>query len=182
MNAEKDFSKYQKDTVVSADAIAHLTELAQQFDREKDKLAAMKEAVAEQTKVCLRMEFQTLPDQMKLCRQKKITTDDGRVVSVDPIYKCKIRKGMVDAAIDWLARHGEAGSIKYRVGRAFSMKEQKRAQAMASRIRGQGVDPIVEKKVEPSTLKRIFREIFEDGRGMPEHLFETEVLERASVK
>jgi hypothetical protein len=179
---DKDFSRYQKDAPVSADALANLTALAQQFDAEKRKLEEMRAEAAEQQKLCLRIEFSDLPKQMRLCRQKKITTDDGRTIEVAPVYKCKIREGMTEAALDWLARHGEAGSIKYRVGRAFSMKEQRRAQAMASRIRGQGVDPIVEKKVEPSTLKRIYRERVEEGLAMPQHLFEFEVLERASVK
>jgi len=179
---DKDFSKYQKDAPVSADALAHLTELAQQFDAEKAKLEEMKADLAEQQKLCLRMEFSDLPKQMKICRQKKITTDDGREVKVDPVYKCKVREGMMEKALDWLAKHGEAASIKYRVGRSFSMTEHRRAQAMASRIRGQGVEPVVEKKVEPSTLKRIYRERAEDGLTMPSEFFEFEVLERASVK
>lgn len=179
---DKDFSKYQKDAPVSADALANLTALAQEFDAAKRKLEEMKAEVAEQQKVCLRLEFSDLPKQMKLCRQKRIVTDDGREVKVEPVYKCKVREGMTEAALDWLAKHGEAASIKYRVGRSFSMKEHRRAQAMASRIRGQGVEPVVEKKVEPSTLKRIYRERVEGGFSMPSDLFEFEVLERASVK
>lgn len=179
---DKDFSRYQKDAPVSADALAHLTDLAQQFDAERRKLDELKAQVTEQQGVCLRLEFGDIPKQMKRCRQKRIITDDGREVKVEPIYKCKVREGRTESALDWLAKHGEAGSIKYRVGRAFSMMEHRRAQAMASRIRGQGVDPIVEKRVEPSTLKRIYRERVEAGLAMPKDLFEFEVLERASVK
>lgn len=183
MNAQKDFSKHQPDAAgPTADALARLTELAQQFDAEKTKLEAMRAAVTEQQKKVDRLEIVEIPKQMRLCRQRKLTTDDGRVVSIEDVYTCKIRSGKTDEALEWLARHGHAGAIKYRVGRRFSMMEQRRAQAMAARIRGQGIDPDVEKKIESSTLRRIWRELAEEGKGLPEHLFEADKIEKARVK
>ena len=176
----ENFEQYQ--TSATPNELAELTHLAEHYDDERAKLASMREEVTAQQSVVDRMKWKTIPDQMRLCRQKKITTDTGQVIEVSPTYTCKIREGMAEAAIKWAQENGEAANVKHLVGRAFGMKENEQAEALIARLREDGGEVLVDRKIESSTLKRIYRERSEEGLGMPKEIFETSIKQQASIK
>jgi hypothetical protein len=62
------------------------------------------------------------------------------------------------------------------------MAEDAEAAALLERLRAEGGDVVVDRKVESATLRRIWRERCEEGLGMPDDLFDAGSIDKARVK
>lgn len=98
---------------------------------------------------------------------------DGTVLEVNKKYSCTLPKDPAkkEAAYKWL-RDNELGDIiKNEVAVTFGVGEDNKAEQLLNLAAKEGYEPQQKSKVEPMTLKALFRERIEAGLDMPSDLF-----------
>ena len=98
---------------------------------------------------------------------------DGTVLEVNKKYSCTLPKDSEkkEAAYKWLREQGLGDIIKNEVAVTFGRGEDNKAEQLLSLAASQGFEPQQKSKVEPMTLKALFRERVEAGLDMPSDLF-----------
>jgi len=98
---------------------------------------------------------------------------DGTVLEVNKKYSCTIPKDPAkkEAAYQWLREQGLGDIIKNEVAVTFGRGEDNKAEQLLSLAAKEGYEPVQKSKVEPMTLKALYRERVEAGLDMPSDLF-----------
>ena len=98
---------------------------------------------------------------------------DGTVLEVNKKYSCTVPKDpqKKEAAYKWLRDNGLGDLIKNEVAVTFGKGEDNKAEQLLNLAAEQGYEPQQKSKVEPMTLKALFRERVEAGLDMPSDLF-----------
>lgn len=104
---------------------------------------------------------------------KSLKLADGTVLDVNKKYSCTIPKDPAkkEAAYQWLREQGLADIIKNEVAVTFGRGEENKAEHLLSLAAKEGYEPVQKSKVEPMTLKALYRERVEAGLDMPSDLF-----------
>lgn len=106
---------------------------------------------------------------------------DGSGVDVKKTYSCTIKKDSVDAAYTWLRDQGLGDIIKNEVSVVFGKGEDTRANELLDLAEQEGYQPNQKQKVEPMTLKALYRERIEAGLDMPSDFFHTFVKDQTKI-
>ena len=106
---------------------------------------------------------------------------DGSGVDVKKTYSCTIKKDSVDAAYTWLRDQGLGDIIKNEVSVVFGKGEDTRANELLDLAEQEGYQPNQKQKVEPMTLKALYRERIEAGLDMPSEFFHTFVKDQTKI-
>lgn len=122
-----------------------------------------------------------LPAAMTELGLNSVELKDGSKVSVKPFYGASINKENLDQAFDWLNSGGFGDLIKNVVTASFNRGEEKDAQSLAEELEGVGLRVNTKKWVEPMTLKAFVREQVEEGKDLPQDLFNVFIGEKASI-
>jgi hypothetical protein len=112
----------------------------------------------------------------------EITLSDGSKVSVKKFYSCTIPADKTPLALEWLRDNGHDGLIKHRVTIDFTRDKDDQALVLKEELEDRGLYPSDKEWVEPSTLRGFAREQIEDGRNLPDTLFNLFIGERATIK
>ena len=96
---------------------------------------------------------------------------DGSAVEVKPVYGASIPVAKKEEAFTWLRNNGLGDLIKNEVTVSFGRGEDNKAAEYADLARGQGLEPTQKLKVEPMTLKALFRERSENNEELPSEHF-----------
>ncbi|MHA2122784.1 MAG: gp33 family protein [Promethearchaeota archaeon] len=104
---------------------------------------------------------------------KSLKLADGTVLEVNKKYSCTIPKDPAkkEAAYKWLREQGLGDLIKNEVAVTFGRGEDNKADELLSLAASKGFEPQQKSKVEPMTLKALYRERVEAGLDMPSDLF-----------
>ena len=103
---------------------------------------------------------------------------DGSGVEVKKAYSCTVKKDSVESAYGWLRDNGLGDLIKNEVAVQFGKGEDTRANDLLELAVQEGFEPSQKQKVEPMTLKALFRERIEAGLDMPSDFFHTFVKDQ----
>jgi len=106
---------------------------------------------------------------------------DGSAVDVKKTYSCTIKKDSLDAAYTWLRDQGLGDIIKNEVSVVFGKGEDTRANNLLDLAVQEGYEPSQKQKVEPMTLKALYRERVEAGLDMPSEFFHTFVKDQTKI-
>ena len=106
---------------------------------------------------------------------------DGSAVEVKKVYNCTIRKDNIDSAYTWLRENGLGDIIKNEVSVQFGKGEDNKAQLLLDLAVSNGYEPQQKTKVEPMTLKALFRERVEAGLDMPSESFSVFVKDQTKI-
>ena len=106
---------------------------------------------------------------------------DGSAVDVKKTYSCTIKKDSLDAAYTWLRDQGLGDIIKNEVSVVFGKGEDTRANNLLDLAVQEGYEPSQKQKVEPMTLKALYRERIEAGLDMPSEFFHTFVKDQTKI-
>ena len=82
---------------------------------------------------------------------------DGSAVEVRKSYSCTIKKDGADAAYQWLRENGLEDLIKNEVFVTFGKGEDNKAEQLLGLAEQEGFEPQQKSKVEPMTLKALYR-------------------------
>jgi hypothetical protein len=98
---------------------------------------------------------------------------DGTVLEVNKKYSCTLPKDpqKKEAAYKWLREQGLGDIIKNEVAVTFGRGEDNKAEQLLDLAAKEGYEPVQKSKVEPMTLKALYRERVEAGLDMPSDLF-----------
>ena len=106
---------------------------------------------------------------------------DGSSVEVMKSYNCTIRKDMMDSAYRWLRANELGDLIKNTVSVQFGTGEDTKAEQLLDLAVSNGYEPQQHSKVEPMTLKALYRERIEAGLDMPSESFNLFVKDKTKI-
>ena len=106
---------------------------------------------------------------------------DGSSVDIRKSYNCTIKKDQVESAFQWLRDNGLGDIIKNEVAVQFGKGEDNKAEQLLGLAVREGYEPSQKQKVEPMTLKALFRERIEAGLDMPSEFFNTFVKDQTKI-
>ena len=106
---------------------------------------------------------------------------DGSGVEVRKSYSCTVKKDSVESAYTWLRENGLGDLIKNEVAVQFGKGEDNKAVELLDLAAQEGYEPTQKQKVEPMTLKALFRERIEAGLDMPSDFFHTFVKDQTKI-
>lgn len=117
---------------------------------------------------------QQIPELMDSIGMEKFSTKTGLNIAVRESIRASLGSGTEkERNIKWLEENGHEAVVKMAVVVPFGRGEEQRSQAaaLAKRLEGEGLDANFERKVEPSTLSSLIRELLEQGQPVPEEAF-----------
>ena len=106
---------------------------------------------------------------------------DGSSVDIKKSYNCTIKKDQVESAFKWLRDNGLGDLIKNEVAVQFGKGEDNKAEQLLGLAVQEGYEPSQKQKVEPMTLKALFRERIEAGLDMPSQFFNVFVKDQTKI-
>ena len=106
---------------------------------------------------------------------------DGSSVDIRKSYNCTIKKDQVESAFKWLRDNGLGDLIKNEVAVQFGKGEDNKAEQLLGLAVREGYEPSQKQKVEPMTLKALYRERIEAGLDMPSEFFNTFVKDQTKI-
>ena len=106
---------------------------------------------------------------------------DGSGVDVKKTYSCTIPKDNLESAYQWLRDQGLGDIIKNEVSVVFGRGEDTRANELLDLAEQEGYQPNQKQKVEPMTLKALYRERIEAGLNMPSEFFNTFIKDQTKI-
>ena len=106
---------------------------------------------------------------------------DGSSVDIRKSYNCTIKKDQVESAFEWLRNNGLGDLIKNEVAVQFGKGEDNKAEQLLGLAGREGYEPSQKQKVEPMTLKALYRERIEAGLDMPSEFFNTFVKDQTKI-
>ena len=106
---------------------------------------------------------------------------DGSSVDIRKSYNCTIKKDQVESAFQWLRDNGLGDIIKNEVAVQFGKGEDNKAEQLLGLAVREGYEPSQKQKVEPMTLKALYRERIEAGLDMPSEFFNTFVKDQTKI-
>ena len=87
----------------------------------------------------------------------------------------------MELAYNWLRENGLGDIIKNEVAVQFGKGEDNKAEQLLSLAEQEGYEPTQKQKVEPMTLKALFRERVEAGLDMPSQLFNVFIKDQTKI-
>ena len=87
----------------------------------------------------------------------------------------------MESAFEWLRNNGLGDIIKNEVAVQFGKGEDNKAEQLLSLAEQEGYEPQQKQKVEPMTLKALYRERVEAGLDMPSEFFHTFVKDQTKI-
>jgi len=106
---------------------------------------------------------------------------DGSGVEVKKTYSCTVKKDSVESAYNWLRENELGDLIKNEVAVQFGKGEDNKAEQLLDLAVQEGFEPSQKQKVEPMTLKALYRERIEAGLDMPSEFFHTFVKDQTKI-
>ena len=106
---------------------------------------------------------------------------DGSSIDIRKSYNCTIKKDQVESAFKWLRDNGLGDLIKNEVAVQFGKGEDNKAEQLLGLAVREGYEPSQKQKVEPMTLKALYRERIEAGLDMPSEFFNTFVKDQTKI-
>ena len=147
-----------------SDQVVKLKELEDSLEKKEKELKELKRHID-------LVSGEVIPTMMQEMNISTLKLADGSSVEVKPVYGASITVANKEAAYTWLRENGLGDLIKNEITVSFGRGEDDKATQYASLAEGQGYQPQQKLKVEPMTLKALYRERVESGDDLPSEHF-----------
>ena len=114
---------------------------------------------------------EVIPEIMESMKLKTLKLQDGSAIEVKEVYSATIPVAQKENAFKWLRDNDLGDLIKNEVTVSFGRGEDDKASTYANLAESQGYQPQQKLKVEPMTLKALYRERVESGGDLPSEHF-----------
>lgn len=154
----------------SEDKLTRLRQLGEEMLRREaavkdaeEKLQAAKMALSDLTEI-------SIPRIMQDIGLEAVTLQNGRELGLNDVLSANISAERADPAHRWLEENGQGGLIKRRVVVSFSREQESQAKKLIANLNKYKTPMpyVVDRKVEPQTLKKAVKEMKEAGTLTPE--------------
>ena len=147
-----------------SDLVIQLQKLEDEVKNDEERLKLKKQKIDKISGV-------VIPEIMESMKLKTMKLADGSGIEVKEIYSATIPVAQKESAYNWLRENGLGDLIKNEITVSFGRGEDNKASEYANLARGRGYQPMQKLKVEPMTLKALFRERSEKNLDMPSEHF-----------
>ena len=144
--------------------VLHLQKLEGEIIKEETLLKQKKERAD-------KISAEVIPEIMESMKLKTLKLQDGSAIEVKEIYSATIPVANREGAYQWLRENDLGDLIKNEITVSFGRGEDNKAAGYADFAKGQGYQPSQKLKVEPMTLKALYRERVEAKQDLPSEHF-----------
>ena len=128
-----------------------------------------------------------IPELMASIKSKSWETEDGIKVEIEREWKCRLPKEDEERrakAIAWMDANGYGSLVNRKYVIEFTKDQEARARKVkANLLRYKDALPMEEiLDVHPSTLAKMVREVYAEGKELPEEVFKPYESKRAKIK
>ena len=175
-----DFEQDQQDIIEKADikTLSHYCLMLQNYEDQIGNLEKDLKSVKEQAD---KISSEVIPNLLAEQGLSSLKLADGSSVDVRKSYNCTIKKDQMGLAYNWLRENGLGDIIKNEVAVQFGKGEDNKAEQLLSLAEQEGYEPTQKQKVEPMTLKALFRERVEAGLDMPSQFFNIFIKDQTKI-
>jgi len=148
---------------VNVDKLVDLEEQIKRSEEHTKNLQSMRDKISSEV----------IPNILAEQGLQSLKLADGTVLEVNKKYSCTLPKDLEkrEAAYKWLREQGLGDIIKNEVAVTFGRGEDNKAEQLLNLAASNGFEPQQKSKVEPMTLKALYRERVEAGLDMPSDIF-----------
>jgi len=161
--------------------IQTLASYCQELQAHQEKIESLEAEVKEYKEKADKISSEIIPNLLAEQGLASLKLADGSGVEVKKTYSCTVKKDSVESAYEWLRNNGLGDLIKNEVAVQFGKGEDTRANDLLELAVQEGFEPSQKQKVEPMTLKALFRERIEAGLDMPSDYFHTFVKDQTKI-
>ena len=178
--ADINFEEDQQDLIEKTDiqtlaSFCHeLAELERMIGNYEDQIKTYKEKAD-------KISSEIIPNMLAEQGLSSLKLADGSSIDVRKSYNCTIKKDQMELAYNWLRENGLGDIIKNEVAVQFGKGEDNKAEQLLTLAEQEGYEPTQKQKVEPMTLKALFRERVEAGLDMPSQLFNVFIKDQTKI-
>ena len=175
-----DFEEDQQQVLEKTD-INTLASYCQELQQVEDHIALLEKEVKTQKEKADKIGSEIIPNLLAEQGLSSLKLADGSSVDIRKSYNCTIKKDQVESAFQWLRDNGLGDLIKNEVAVQFGKGEDNKAEQLLGLAEQEGFEPQQKSKVEPMTLKALYRERIEAGLDMPSDFFHTFVKDQTKI-
>ena len=144
--------------------VLELQKLEDEIKMDQEKLDRKKEQAD-------RLSQQVIPEIMESMKLKTMKLRDGSAIEIKEIYSATIPVDKRDGAFNWLRNNDLGDLIKNEITVSFGRNEDNKAREYANLAESSGYQPQQKLKVEPMTLKALYRERVQKNLDLPSEHF-----------
>jgi len=147
-----------------SDLVLQLQKLEDEVKEDEERLKTKKQKIDKLSGIAI-------PEIMESMKLKTMKLSDGSGIEIREMYSATIPVANKEGAFNWLRNNGLGDLIKNEITVSFGRNEDNKASEYADLARGRGYQPSQKLKVEPMTLKALFRERSENNQELPAEHF-----------
>jgi hypothetical protein len=161
--------------------IQTLADSCKELQAFENEIAELEEKIKHKKEQADKISSEVIPNLLAEQGLSSLKLADGSGVEVRKSYSCTVKKDSVESAYTWLRENGLGDLIKNEVAVQFGKGEDNKAEQLLGLAAEQGYEPTQKQKVEPMTLKALYRERIEAGLDMPSDFFHTFVKDQTKI-
>ena len=142
-----------------------------QLQKLEDEIKVEEEKLKQKKEVADKISEQVIPEIMESMKLKTMKLSDGSAIEVKEIYSATIPVAKREGAFNWLRENDLGDLIKNEITVSFGRNEDNKASEYANLAESSGYQPQQKLKVEPMTLKALYRERVEGKQDLPSEHF-----------
>ncbi len=159
-----DFEEDQQDLIEKTD-IQTLASYCQELQQKEDEISSLEAQIKKKKEEADKISSEIIPNMLAEQGLSSLKLADGS--SID--------------AYNWLRENGLADIIKNEVAVQFGKGEDNKAEQLLTLAEQEGYEPTQKQKVEPMTLKALYRERVEAGLDMPSQFFNVFIKDQTKI-
>ena len=153
------------------DNVNSLSTYVIQLQSLEDEVKIMEENLKRKKEAADKISEEVIPEIMEQMKLKTLKLQDGSAIEVKEIYGASIPVANREDAYKWLRDNDLGDLIKNEITVSFGRGEDNKANDYASLAEKNGYQPSQKMKVEPMTLKALYRERVESNQDLPSEHF-----------
>ena len=153
------------------DNVNSLSTYVIQLQSLEDEVKIMEENLKRKKEAADKISEEVIPEIMEQMKLKTLKLQDGSAIEVKEIYGGSIPVANREGAYKWLRDNDLGDLIKNEITVSFGRGEDNKANDYASLAEKNGYQPSQKMKVEPMTLKALYRERVESNQDLPSEHF-----------
>ena len=167
-----DLEQDQQNLIEKSD-IKTLAKHCQELQAHEEEIGRLEDVIKDLKRAADKISSEVIPELLAEQGLSSLKLADGSGVEVKKTYSCTVKKDSMESAYKWLRENGLGDLIKNEVAVTFGKGEDNMAEQLLSLAEQEGYEPQQKQKVEPMTLKALYRERVEAGLDMPSEFFHT---------
>ena len=153
------------------DNVNSLSDYVIQLQSLEDEVKVLEENLKRKKEAADKISEEVIPEIMEQMKLKTLKLQDGSAIEVKEIYGASIPVANREGAYKWLRDNDLGDLIKNEITVSFGRGEDNKANDYASLAEKNGYQPSQKMKVEPMTLKALYRERVESNQDLPSEHF-----------